>query len=91
MLPLVLYNGVQPWGAASALAELIVSVPGGLDRHRPPKPYLLVDEQRCARSGLVGVRNPLAAVSRLERRGSGRMYSRCWSRNNWQIYSNKVA
>ena len=67
VLPLVLYNGYAPWGAAQEVSELIEEVPGGLERYRPQLRYCLVDEVRIADSELESLRNLTAALFRLEK------------------------
>ncbi|MFL6236632.1 MAG: Rpn family recombination-promoting nuclease/putative transposase [Thermoanaerobaculia bacterium] len=67
ILPLVLYNGYAPWGAAREISELIEEVPGGLERYRPQLRYCLLDEMRMADSELEPLRNLAAAVFRLEK------------------------
>ena len=67
VLPLVLYNGYAPWGAARDVAELIEEVPGGLESYRPRLRYCLLDEGRIATSELESLRNLAAALFRLER------------------------
>ncbi len=67
VLPLVLYNGHTPWGAAQEVSELIEEVPGGLERYRPQLRYCLVDEVRIADSELESLRNLVAALFRLEK------------------------
>jgi hypothetical protein len=67
VLPLVLYNGHAPWGAAREISELIEEVPGGLERYRPRLRYCLLDEMRMADSELEPLRNLAAAMFRLEK------------------------
>jgi predicted transposase/invertase (TIGR01784 family) len=67
VLPLVLYNGYAPWGAAREISELIEEVPGGLERYRPRLRYCLLDEMRMADSELASLRNLAAAMIRLEK------------------------
>jgi predicted transposase/invertase (TIGR01784 family) len=67
VLPLVLYNGYVPWGAAREISELIEEVPGGLERYRPRLHYCLLDEMRMADSELESLRNLAAAMFRLEK------------------------
>jgi hypothetical protein len=67
VLPLVLYNGYAPWGAALDVAELIEEVPGGLERYRPQLRYCLVDEGRIAEAELEPLQNVAAALFRLEK------------------------
>lgn len=44
VLPMVLYNGSKRWDAPNDVADLIVPVPGGLERYRPRFTYFLLDE-----------------------------------------------
>lgn len=67
VLPLVLYNGDRPWGAALDLAELIEEVPGGLELYRPQFRYCLLDEGRISDEELAPLRNLAAALFRLEK------------------------
>jgi predicted transposase/invertase (TIGR01784 family) len=67
VLPLVLYNGDRPWGAALDLGELIEEVPGGLELYRPRFRYCLLDEARIADEELAPLRNLAAALFRLEK------------------------
>jgi len=67
VLPLLLYNGRAPWGAARELAELIAKVPGGLEQYLPHLRYCLLDEERIADSELESLRNLAAALFRLEK------------------------
>ena len=66
VLPLVLYNGSRRWTAAQDVAELIVQVPGGLERYRPQLRYLLLEESRYTEGELASLRNVVAALFRLE-------------------------
>ncbi|MFL6202196.1 MAG: Rpn family recombination-promoting nuclease/putative transposase [Thermoanaerobaculia bacterium] len=67
VLPLVLYNGRVPWGAALDVADLVEEVPGGLERYRPRLRYCLLDEGRISTDDLESLRNLAAALFRLER------------------------
>ncbi|HEV2851381.1 MAG TPA: Rpn family recombination-promoting nuclease/putative transposase [Thermoanaerobaculia bacterium] len=67
VLPVVLYNGNAPWGAAQDVAELVEAVPGGLERYQPRLCYCLLDEARIAVSELEPLQNLAAALFRLER------------------------
>jgi len=66
VLPVVLYNGESPWGAALDVAELVVEVPGGLRAYCPRMRYLLLQERSYKESDLAGMRNLVAALFRLE-------------------------
>jgi predicted transposase YdaD len=63
----ILYNGLGRWGAADDVADLIATVPGGLDRYRPHLRYCLLDAGRLAESPLESSRNLVAALFQLER------------------------
>jgi predicted transposase/invertase (TIGR01784 family) len=65
VLPVVLYNGKAPWKAAQDVAELVETVPGGLEQYRPRVTYCLLDEARIADSEVK--RNLAAALFRLEK------------------------
>jgi hypothetical protein len=75
VLPLVLYNGVRRWQAPEEMAELVATVPGGLERYRPCLRYFLLDEGRFTEDDLAPLRNLAAALFRLEEAGHQRMYS----------------
>jgi len=65
VLPLVLYNGYGPWGAALDVAELVEDLPAGLERYQPRLQYFLLDEGRLAQKGLES-RNLAVALFQLE-------------------------
>lgn len=67
VLPIVLYNGKTLWGAARDVAELVATIPSGLEQYRPQLRYCLLDEGRIAASELESLRNLSAALIRLER------------------------
>ena len=48
VLPVVLYNGEQPWRSAREMAELIVPVGPELARYQPSQRYALLDERHVA-------------------------------------------
>lgn len=66
VLPVVLYNGEQRWRAPTEVAELIATVPGGLEAYRPDFQYLLLDEGAYVDPELAASRNLAAAVFRME-------------------------
>ena len=66
VLPVVLYNGANAWTAAETLEPLIEPAPSVLEAYRPRQGYLLLDEQRIAKSGALPERNLSAALFRLE-------------------------
>lgn len=67
VLPIVLYNGKALWGAARDVAELVATIPSGLQQYRPQLRYCLLDEGRIAASELESLQNLSAALIRLER------------------------
>jgi len=66
VLPIVLYNGDPRWNAPEQVADLIDTVPGGLERYRPTFRYLVLDEGRYKDEELQPLCNVVAAVFRLE-------------------------
>ena len=66
VLPIVLYNGSDPWKGSTNINELIDQVPGGLDQYRPNLEYLLLDENAYADIPLPEVRNLVSALFSLE-------------------------
>ena len=65
--PVVLYNGFPRWQAATEVADLVESVPGGLEQYCPRLRYLLVDEVAVDESDALALRNLVAALFRLEK------------------------
>ncbi|SEI49997.1 Rpn family recombination-promoting nuclease/putative transposase [Nitrosomonas eutropha] len=66
ILPVVLYNGEPRWQAPVNIANLIMPVPGGLERYRPQLHYLLLDEGNYSEHELTSLHNLAAALFRLE-------------------------
>jgi predicted transposase YdaD len=64
---LVLYNGKRRWLSALDVADLIESVPGGLEVYRPHLRYALLDEGRIPEMELESERNLAAALFQLEK------------------------
>ena len=65
VLPVVLYNGTEPWTAAPDMGSLITPVGPWLAPYQPSQRYHLIDLQRVAADDLP-YRNLLRAVARLE-------------------------
>ncbi|MFO8155249.1 MAG: Rpn family recombination-promoting nuclease/putative transposase [Thiohalospira sp.] len=65
VLPVVLYNGRHRWHAPVDVAELVESIPGGLERYRPSLRYLLLDEG-CFADQPLAARNVVSALFTLE-------------------------
>lgn len=64
--PIVLYNGDKRWTATTELKDLIVKVPGGLEKFLPSLSYLLLDEGAYTTEELAPLKNLVAAIFRLE-------------------------
>ena len=69
MLPVVLYNGTEPWKAAEEVSELVQPVEGALASYRPSQRYHALDERRLGEDDLPS-HNLVTAVVRLEKIGS---------------------
>ena len=67
VLPVVLYNGLPRWQAATEMADLVEPVPGGLEQYCPHLRYLLLDEGAVDESDALVLRNLAAALFRLEK------------------------
>ena len=52
VLPIVLYNGSQPWSCAQDVAELFAPMPDGLRPFAPHMRYLLLEEHKVPRQAL---------------------------------------
>ena len=65
VLPVVLYNGTEPWTAAPEMRALITPVGPWLAPYQPAQRYYLLDLQRVPADDLP-YRNLLRAVARLE-------------------------
>ena len=65
VLPVVLYNGEDPWEAADEVSELIQPVDGALASYRPRLRHYVLDERHAGEDDLPG-RNLVTAVIRLE-------------------------
>lgn len=66
ILPLVLYNGLPPWHAATEAADLFAPSPRGLEAFRPRLAYHLIDEARLKLHPTGSVRTAVEALFRLE-------------------------
>ena len=65
VLPVVLYNGTEPWTAAPEMRALMTAVGPWLAPYQPAQRYCLLDLRRVAADDLP-YRNLLRAVARLE-------------------------
>lgn len=70
VLPVVLYNGVKPWSAATRLSQLMLAPPEGLADLQPQQKYLVIDQSMYEPEVLAEKVNLVAAIFRLERRRS---------------------
>lgn len=67
VLPIVLYNGVEPWTAKTDLGDLIApNLPSPLRHWQPQLRYLLLEERRYPEADLARLPNVVAALFRLE-------------------------
>jgi len=66
ILPIVLYNGLPLWNAATDVADCFIEPPDGLEAFLPRLRYLLLDEQRLQQSRTEEMRNFADAVFRME-------------------------
>lgn len=67
VLPIVLYNGEEPWWAASELSELIESSGQETDLYFPRLRYRVIDEGRYRSEDLDARESAVAELFRLER------------------------
>ena len=65
IIPIVLYNGKQPWTVPGDIRD-IIAAPEQVKRFVPSVPYLLIDELRLSVHHLLEVRNLSACLFRLE-------------------------
>ena len=65
IIPIVLYNGNQPWTVPEDIRD-IIAAPELINRFVPSVPYLLIDELRLSVHHLGEVRNLSAYLFRLE-------------------------
>ena len=70
VFPVVLYNGDKRWNAATELKDLIIKVPGGLEKYLPSLSYWVLDEGAYDKKELSPLKNLVAAIFRLENSGS---------------------
>ena len=66
VLPIVLYNGLAKWTAATEVGDLIPPVPGLVAQFKPALKYLLIDENAYSDAELSSLKNLVAAVFRIE-------------------------
>ena len=66
IFPVVLYNGSKRWDSPVQLSDLIVDLPGGLEKYKPHFEYLLIDEGNYKNIDLAPLKNLVAVIFRLE-------------------------
>ncbi len=66
VIPLVVYNGREPWGVATELGSLIEDLDPSAEIYRPRLRYLLVDESRYPLEELAELASPVAELFRIE-------------------------
>jgi hypothetical protein len=76
IIPVVVYNGAEPWDVSRDLGSLIGGLDPSAEIYRPQLRYLLVDESRYPPEDLAELDSPVAELFRIER-----------SRNGWEIRS----
>jgi hypothetical protein len=70
ILPIVLYNGDDPWTAPVALRGLLTPSIPAVDRHQPDFAYLFLDENRLPVRGRSYLHNVMAGIAALEQNPS---------------------
>ena len=66
VLPIVLYNGNEPWKSPCDVGELVGAMPAGLDRYRPRVSHLVIDESAYTDADLEPLRNLVAVLFQFE-------------------------
>jgi hypothetical protein len=74
VIPVVVYNGAEPWDVATDLGSLIGELDPSAEIYRPQLRYLLVDEAKYPPEELAVLDNPVAELFRIE-----------MSRDGWEI------
>jgi hypothetical protein len=67
VIPIVVYNGWEPWNVATDLGSLIGDLDASAERYRPQLRYLLVDESSFQREELEALRSPVADLFCIEK------------------------
>ncbi len=67
VIPMVVYNGPEPWNVATDLGSLIGDLDPSAEVYRPQLRYLLVDESRYPREELAALANPVAELFQIEK------------------------
>jgi predicted transposase/invertase (TIGR01784 family) len=67
VIPVVIYNGPEPWNVATDLGSLIGDLDPSAEIYRPQLRYLLVDESKYPREELAALDNPVAELFQIEK------------------------
>ncbi|HEV2844478.1 MAG TPA: Rpn family recombination-promoting nuclease/putative transposase [Thermoanaerobaculia bacterium] len=67
IIPVVVYNGGEPWNVATDLGSLIGGLDPSAEIYRPQLRYRLVDELAYPLEDLTGMSNPVADLFRIEK------------------------
>lgn len=67
VIPIVLYNGVEPWNVATDLGSLIGDLDPTAEIYRPQLRYRLVDEASYPRAELEALSSPVADLFSIEK------------------------
>jgi hypothetical protein len=67
VIPMVVYNGVEPWNVPLDLGSLIGDLDPATEMYRPQLRYRLVDESSYSREELAALDSPVADLFWLER------------------------
>ena len=67
IIPVVVYNGGEPWNVATDLGSLIADLDPSAEIYRPHLRYLLVDESTYPREELAALDSPVANLFRIEK------------------------
>lgn len=66
VIPVVVYNGVEPWRVPRDLGSLIGELDASAEIYRPQLRYLLVDESAFSREDLAALDSPVADLFRID-------------------------
>ncbi len=67
VIPVLLYNGTEPWNVATDLGSLIGDLDPSAEIYRPQLRYRLVDEAAYSREELATLSSPVADLFRIEK------------------------
>jgi predicted transposase/invertase (TIGR01784 family) len=67
VIPVVVYNGSEPWNVATDLGSLIGDLDPSAEIYRPQLRYRLVDEAAYRREDLAALDSPVADLFRIEK------------------------